>query len=136
MSLICITFATPKQESPAIAAALKKGAMDIMHWIILIVAGLCEVGFTYCLGRARTATGVEWWSWMAGFIVFTVLSMGMLAKATHHIPLGTAYPVWTGIGAAGTVLVGILVFHEPTTFWRLFFITTLVASIIGLKVLS
>ena len=136
MSLICITFATPKQESPAIAAALNKGAMDIMHWIILIVAGLCEVGFTYCLGRARTATGLEWWSWMAGFIVFTVLSMGMLAKATHHIPLGTAYPVWTGIGAAGTVLVGILVFHEPATFWRLFFITTLVASIIGLKALS
>ena len=47
MSLICITFATPKQESPAIAAALNKGAMDIMHWIILIAAGLCEVGFTY-----------------------------------------------------------------------------------------
>jgi quaternary ammonium compound-resistance protein SugE len=136
MSLISITFATPKQESPAIAAALNKGAMDIMHWIILIVAGLCEVGFTYCLGRARTATGVEWWSWMAGFIVFTVLSMGMLAKATHHIPLGTAYPVWTSIGAIGAVLVGIFVFREPATFWRLFFLTTLIASIVGLKTIS
>ena len=136
MSLICITFATPKQESPAIAAALKKGAMDIMHWIILIVAGLCEVGFTYCLGRAKAVSGLEWWGWIGAFVFFSTLSMVLLAKATHHIPLGTAYPVWTGIGAAGTVLVGILVFHEPATFWRLFFITTLVASIIGLKALS
>ena len=73
---------------------------------------------------------------MGGFIVFTVLSMGLLAKATQTLPLGTAYPVWTGIGAVGTVLMGILVFHEPATLWRLFFITTLIASIVGLKTVS
>ena len=94
-----------------------------MNWIILIVAGLCEVGFTYSLGRAKGVTGTEWYS------VF-------LAKATQTIPLGTAYPVWTGIGAVGAVLVGIFIFREPTTFWRLFFLTTLIGSIIGLKALS
>lgn len=107
-----------------------------MNWIILIIAGLCEVGFTYCLGRAKAVNGMEWWLWMSGFIVFTIASMGLLAKATQTIAVGTAYPVWTGIGAVGAVLIGILVFHEPTTFWRLFFIVTLIISIVGLKLLS
>ena len=73
---------------------------------------------------------------MSGFLAFTILSMGLLAKATQTLPLGTAYPVWTGIGAVGTVLVGIFIFREPATFWRLFFIATLIASIIGLKTVS
>lgn len=107
-----------------------------MNWIILIIAGMCEVGFTYCLGRAKNVAGLEWWAWMGGFVVFTVASMALLAKATQSLPLGTAYPVWTGIGAVGTVLVGIFVFHEPASFWRLFFITTLIASVVGLKLLS
>ena len=66
----------------------------------------------------------------------TVLSMSLLAKVTQSLPLGVAYPVWTGIGAVGTVLVGIFIFHEPATFWRLFFTTTLIVSIVGLKILS
>lgn len=107
-----------------------------MHWIILLLAGLCEVGFTFCLGRAKTSEGIVWWSWIVGFAVFTILSMGLLAKATQSLPLGTAYPIWTGIGAVGTVILGIVVFHEPATFWRLFFITMLIASIIGLKTIS
>lgn len=74
-----------------------------MNWLILIVAGFCEVGFTYCLGRAKTVDGAAWWGWMAGFLVFTVLSMGLLAKVTQSLPIGTAYAVWTGIGAVGTV---------------------------------
>lgn len=74
--------------------------------------------------------------WMGGFLLFTIVSMGLLAKATQTIPIGTAYPVWTGIGAVGTVLLGIFVFHEPTSFWRLFFIFTLIASIVGLKAVS
>ncbi len=107
-----------------------------MNWIILIIAGLCEVGFTYCLGRAKSVSGTEWWMWMGGFLAFTIVSMGLLAKATQTLPIGTAYPVWTGIGAVGTVLVGIFIFNEPTTFWRLFFITTLIISIVGLKAIS
>lgn len=107
-----------------------------MNWIILIVAGLCEVAFTYCLGRAKALSGTEWLTWMGGFAAFYILSAVLLAKATQTLPLGTAYPVWTGIGAVGAVLVGIFIFDEPATFWRLFFITTLIASIIGLKALS
>ena len=73
---------------------------------------------------------------MAGFLAFTLASMGLLARVTQTMPIGTAYPVWTGIGAVGTVLVGIVFFNEPATFWRLFFITTLIVSIVGLKTLS
>lgn len=107
-----------------------------MYWIILIVAGLCEVGFTYCLGRAKGVAGTEWLTWISAFAVLYVLSAVLLAKDTQTIPLGTAYPVWTGIGAVGAVLVGIFIFREPATFWRLFFLTTLIGSIIGLKTLS
>ena len=107
-----------------------------MNWLILIVAGLCEVGFTFCLGRAKLVSGTEWWLWIGGFVIFSVASMVLLAKATETLPIGTAYPVWTGIGAVGTVLVGILFFNEPATFWRLFFITTLITSVIGLKMIS
>lgn len=107
-----------------------------MNWIILIVAGFCDVGFTYCLGRAKEAEGLDWWAWIGSFVVFTIASMGLLAKATQTLPLGTAYPVWTGIGAVGTVLIGIFLFHEPATFWRLFFITTPIASVVGLKMVS
>ena len=65
-----------------------------------------------------------------------IMSAVLLAKATQTLPIGTAYPVWTGIGAVGSVLLGVFVFHEPATFWRLFFITTLIISIVGLKMLS
>lgn len=107
-----------------------------MNWIILIVAGLCEVGFTYCLGRAKGISGAEYWTWMGNFALLYVLSAVLLAKATQTIALGTAYPVWTGIGAVGAVIVGIFIFREPATFWRLFFLITLIASIVGLKALS
>lgn len=107
-----------------------------MSWIYLIIAGLCEVGFAFCLGKAKGLSGLPYWEWMGAFAVFYVLSALLLAKATQTLPIGTAYPVWTGIGALGSVLVGIFIFHEPATFWRLFFITTLTASIIGLKMVS
>ena len=82
-----------------------------MNWIILIVAGLCEVGFTYSLGKAKGVTGVEWWTWISAFAIMYVLSAVFLAKATQTIPIGTAYPVWTGVGAVGAVLVGIFMFR-------------------------
>lgn len=76
------------------------------------------------------------YGWYAGFVVALVISMALLIKATQSIPIGTAYAVWTGIGAVGTVLVGILVFKEPPTFLRQLFLPTLIASIVGLKVVS
>ena len=72
----------------------------------------------------------------ATFIIKQALSMFLMAKAAEKIPIGTVYPVWTGIGAVGVVLIGIIFFNEPATFWRMFFITTLICSIIGLKVLG
>ncbi|MBQ0117425.1 MAG: multidrug efflux SMR transporter [Flavobacterium sp.] len=107
-----------------------------MNWIILIIAGLFEVGFTTCLGKFRETSGTTSTLWFLGFIVSLVISMALLLKATENLPLGTAYAVWTGIGAVGTVLMGILFFNEPADFWRLFFIFTLIASIVGLKFVS
>ena len=107
-----------------------------MNWVILIIAGFCEVGFAFCLGKTKGLAGLLYWEWMAGFAFFYVLSAVLLAKATETLPIGIAYPVWTGIGAVGSVLLGIFVFHEPATFWRLFFITTLIVSILGLKAVS
>ncbi len=107
-----------------------------MNWIILIIAGLFEVAFAFCLGKAKTTTGNEMYLWYVGFLVALTISMGLLIKATQTLPIGTAYAVWTGIGAVGTVLVGIFVFKEPATFLRLLFITTLIGSVIGLKAVS
>lgn len=107
-----------------------------MNWIILIIAGLLEVGFTSCLGKIKEATGNEKYWWIAGFLVSLSISMALLVKATQTLPIGTAYAVWTGIGAVGTVLMGIFVFNEPAGFWRLFFIFTLISSIVGLKMVS
>ena len=105
-----------------------------MNWIILIFAGLMEVAFTFCLGKTKTALGAAQYWWGAGFLASLALSMYLMARAAKTIPIGTVYPVWTGIGAVGAVIIGILFFNEPTTFWRLLFITTLILSIIGLKV--
>lgn len=107
-----------------------------MNWFILIVGGLFEVAFTYCIGRAKESVGTEMYLWYVGFLISVSISMGLLIKATQTLPLGTAYAVWSGIGAVGTVLVGIFLFKEPTDFWRIFFIFTLIASIVGLKAVS
>ncbi|MDE6860092.1 MAG: multidrug efflux SMR transporter [Duncaniella sp.] len=105
-----------------------------MNWLILILAGLMEVAFTFCLGKTKTTTGAEHYWWWGGFIVALALSMYLMARAAKTIPIGTVYPIWTGIGAVGAVIVGIVFFSEPATFWRIFFITTLIISIIGLKI--
>ena len=107
-----------------------------MNWIILIIAGFFETGFAFCLGKMKGLSGVEWYLWGAGFLACLALSMTLLAKAVHTLPIGTAYPVWTGIGAVGTVLLGILFFHESASFLRLLFITTLIISIVGLKMIK
>lgn len=104
-----------------------------MNWFILIIAGLFEVGFATCLGKARESQGSTAALWWLGFAVCLSISMALLYKATLSLPIGTAYAVWTGVGAVGTVLVGIVIFKEPADFWRLFFIATLILSIVGLK---
>ncbi len=108
----------------------------MMNWILLIIAGLFETAFATCLGKARESSGSTYFQWMIAFLVCLTISMLLLYKAIQTLPVGTAYAVWTGIGAAGTIISGIIIFEEPATFWRMFFLITLVASIVGLKVMD
>lgn len=107
-----------------------------MNWFTLIIAGLFEVTFAYCLGKAKDAIGYEMYAWYVGFLIALTASMLLLIKATQTIPIGIAYAVWTGIGAFGTVIVSFLVFKEPVTFLKVLFLTTLIGSIIGLKAVT
>jgi quaternary ammonium compound-resistance protein SugE len=101
-----------------------------MAWLWLIIGGLFEVGFTTCL---RFVDGFRNLPWTIGFLVSVTLSMGLLEYASRSIPMGTAYAVWGGIGAIGTVAVGILWFGEPATTVRMLLILGIVACIAGLK---
>ncbi|MEO5572561.1 MAG: multidrug efflux SMR transporter [Bacteroidia bacterium] len=107
-----------------------------MNWILLIIAGFFEVGFTMCLGKAKETSGTTSTLWLGGLLACLTVSMALLYKATQTIPIGTSYAVWTGIGAVGTVLAGVFIFKESFEFWRIFFIATLICSIIGLKAVS
>jgi quaternary ammonium compound-resistance protein SugE len=104
-----------------------------MAWFLLILAGLFEVGFTTCLAKAKESSGLPYVLWLGGFFISMIMSMYLLYKATLTLPMGTAYAVWTGIGAAGTAIIGILFFNEPVHMWRIFFLAMLIGSIIGLK---
>ena len=104
-----------------------------MAWFFLILGGLFEVGFTTCLKLSNNFKHV---GWSIGFFVCIILSFVLLNKAVQTLPMGTAYAVWTGIGAAGSVLVGIFLFKESSDFWRLFFLFLLIASILGLKAVT
>ncbi|MEJ7625463.1 MAG: multidrug efflux SMR transporter [Ferruginibacter sp.] len=106
------------------------------NWILLVIAGLFEVGFATCLGKVKLTTGNVQAVWIAGFFICLSISMYLLYRVTQTMPIGTAYAVWTGIGAVGTVLIGILYFKEPASLWRIIFLGTLITSIIGLKAVS
>lgn len=104
-----------------------------MAWVWLISAGVLEVFFATFL---KMSEGFTKPAYTIAFVVAAALSFYCLTKAMQVIPIGTAYAVWTGIGAAGVVIFGIIFFSEPVSTARLFFITTLVGSIIGLKLVS
>ena len=104
-----------------------------MAWIFLVLAGLFEVLFVFSMGKARETVGRQSFLWYALFVIALSLSMWLMMKATKTLPLGTAYAVWTGIGAAGSVVMGMIFFKEPVTLWRVVFLFTLISSIIGLK---
>ena len=104
-----------------------------MGWLLLLAAGLFEVGFTTCM---RMSDGFRHPWWTSGFAVSAVLSFILLERAQRTIPLGTAYAVWVGIGAAGTALVGMWLFREPVETMRLILLAVLVGTIIGLKLVA
>ena len=101
-----------------------------MAWFYLIVGGLFEIGFTTSL---RFVDGFRNWPWTIAFLVSVTISMALLELAARTIPMGTAYAVWGGIGALGTVVVGILWFDEPATLVRALLILTIVGAIAGLR---
>jgi quaternary ammonium compound-resistance protein SugE len=101
-----------------------------MAWFYLILGGLFEIGFTTAL---RFVDGFRNVPWTLAFLVSVTLSMGLLELAARSIPMGTAYAVWGGIGAVGTVMVGMAFFNEPTTTIRLLLILAIVAAIAGLR---
>jgi quaternary ammonium compound-resistance protein SugE len=104
-----------------------------MAWVWLLLAGLLEIVFAICL---KLSEGFTKPAFTIAFIIATSISLFCLTKAMQSIPMGTAYAVWTGIGVVGVVIFGIVFFSEPVTAARIFFISTLVASIVGLKLIS
>jgi quaternary ammonium compound-resistance protein SugE len=104
-----------------------------MAWVVLFIAGMCEIG--WAVGLKYTDGFTRLWP-----TVFTgvslVVSMALLGIAVKTLPLGTAYAVWTGIGAVGTVILGIVLFKEPATVVRLVCVGLIVAGILGLKFFS
>jgi quaternary ammonium compound-resistance protein SugE len=102
-----------------------------MAWVWLILGGLFEVGFTTAL---RFVDGFRNLPWTLAFLASVTASMGLLEYAARTIPMGTAYAVWGGIGAVGTVMVGMAFFDEPTTTLRVLLILVIVAAIAGLRI--
>lgn len=102
-------------------------------WSYLLVAGLLEIGFASALKLTDGFSRL--WPTLA-MVLLGVASFYCLTKAMGHIPVGTAYAIWTGIGAFGTALVGICFFNDPTNLARLAFLTLLVVSLVGLKCVS
>lgn len=106
-----------------------------MAWVYLVIAGLFEWGWPVGLKLGMTDNGLHWgWIGFAGLCM--VVSGTLLLIAQKTIPMGTAYAVWTGIGAVGTFALGILLFAEPATLGRYFFVGMIVVGIVGLKVVS
>lgn len=102
-------------------------------WIYLILAGICEIGWAFGLKYSEgfTKLGVS-----IVTVVVMILSFVLLAQAMKHLPLGTAYAIWTGIGAAGTAILGIVFLNEPRDALRIFCILLIIAGVVGLKVFS
>lgn len=104
-----------------------------MAWLYLAGAGLLEVFWATCL---KLSHGFSVWKFTILTIIGMIASFALLAQATKVLPLGTAYAIWTGIGALGAVIVGILMFKEPFTAMRILFVALILIGIIGLKITS
>ena len=104
-----------------------------MAWLLLVLAGIFEIGMAVSLKASDGFTNVRA---SVAFGIFAVLSFGLLATAVRDLPIGTAYAVWTGIGAAGTALLGVALLGESATPLRLGSIVLIVAGVVGLRVAS
>lgn len=104
-----------------------------MEWVYLSLAGIFEIGFTTFL---KLSDGLRRIGYTLAFVAAAAMSFWLLTLSLDAIPLGTAYAVWTGIGAFGTAVVGMLYFRDPVTIGRVFFMLVLIAAIVGLKIFS
>jgi quaternary ammonium compound-resistance protein SugE len=104
-----------------------------LAWVALIASGLVDVAWALAM---KKADGFADPRWSAISLALLAIFVYLLTKALQVLPVGTAYAVWTGIGAAGTVIAGIVLFSEPVSALRLSFIATAVAGIVGLKTVS
>ena len=104
-----------------------------MAWLYLIIAGFFEIiwatGLKYTIGFTRIIPSI-------GTLLAMIISVYLLSLATRSLPIGTSYPIWTGIGATGTVIAGIILFNEPKDLTRMLFIGLIVVGIIGLRYTS
>ena len=110
-----------------------------INWILLIIGGLFEAGFAISLGKAQNTMGKEKWMWLILFVISVSISMHFLYRSMggeRPIPVGTAYSVWAGIGAVCSVVLGIILFSEPITIWRMVFLSTLIISLVGLQIVT
>lgn len=105
----------------------------MMAWVILVVAAVFETGWAVGLKYSEGFTRLWPTVWTAAALL---LSVALLAVAARSLPIGTAYAVWTGLGAAGTALLGLWLFHEPATPFRLICIGLIVAGVAGLRLAS
>ena len=101
-----------------------------MNWLILLIAGLFEIG--WAIGLKYTEGFTRLWPTI-GTVLAMLLSMGLLGIAMKTLPVGTAYAVWVGVGAVGTAILGIVLFNEPASPARLISLTLILTGIIGLK---
>lgn len=101
-----------------------------MAWVYLLLSGLFEIGFTTSM---KLSEGFSNWKGIVGFFVFGALSFGLLLKSMQTIEMGTAYAVWAGIGASGTILMGLILFNNALNWNKLIFLSLIIIGIIGIK---
>ena len=104
-----------------------------MYWLLLVLAGLFEAVWASAL---RLSEGFSKPIPSIITVIFMIISLGLLAYTTKYLPIGTAYVVWTGVGAVATTIVGMFIFNEPTDFLRIMFICLIIAGVIGLHFLE
>lgn len=105
----------------------------MMNWIYLLLAGVFEIGWTIGLKQMDNHKNI---AWTAIFYVSIITSFYFLQQALKVIPIGTAYAIYTSIGAIGTVIIGMIFFKEPTSLLRIGFILLIISGVIGLKMTS
>lgn len=104
-----------------------------MSWVYLIGAGIAEMTAVFFMGKSK---GYQILKWSILSILSFALSFYWLSKSLEDIPLSLAYSIWVGIGAAGGVILGMLYLNESKSRWRIFYLTMIIGSVVGLKVIS